>query len=65
MLRISMQELDTGQADQCIDELESYTYPDEISNNILKLAEAVTNLDPEETEHIAGIIIRQIEGLGN
>ena len=65
MLRISMQELDTGQADQCMDELESYTYPDEISNNILKLAEAVTNLDPEETEHIAGIIIRQIEGLGN
>lgn len=65
MLRISMQELDTGQADQCMDELESYTYPDEIRNNIIKLAEAVTNLNPEETDQIAGIITRQIEEFYN
>ncbi len=61
MLRISMQEMETSQADQCMAELQSYTYPDEISSNIIKLAEAVTNLDPEETDNITGIITRQIE----
>lgn len=60
MLRISMQEMDTSQADQYMASLKSYRYPDEISSNIIKLADAVTNLNPEETDRLAGVIIRQI-----
>lgn len=65
MLRASMQEMDTSQADKCMDGLESYKYPDEINSNIIKLADAVTNLNPEETDRIAGLITKQIEELNS
>lgn len=65
MLRISMQEMDTSQADQYMASLQSYRYPDEISSNIIKLADAVTNLNPEETDRLAGVITRQIGKLNS
>lgn len=60
MLRISMQEMDIDQADQLIGNLQTYKYPDEIEKNIRKLAEAVTNLDTEETNRLADLLIEQI-----
>lgn len=61
MIRLSMQEMDIDQADQLVGQLRTYEYPDEMEKNIGKLAEAVTNLDPEETERLAGILIGQME----
>lgn len=61
MLRLSMQEMDIDQADQLIGKLREYEYPQEIEQNIKKLAEAVTNLDAEQTESLAGELIRQME----
>ncbi len=60
MVRISMQEMDIDQADQLIEQLRGYEYSEEITQNIQKLAEAVTNLDPEETNHLADLLIEQI-----
>lgn len=60
MVRFSMQEMDIDQADQSVRQLRLYEYPEEIKQNIKKLAEAVTNLDVEETERLADVLIRQI-----
>ena len=60
MVRFSMQEMDIDQADQLIEQLRGYEYSEEITQNIQKLAEAVTNLDPEETNHLADLLIEQI-----
>ncbi len=57
MIRISMQEMDIDQADQLITQLQSYSYPEDIGQNIRELADAVTNLDPEEADRLAGLLI--------
>ncbi len=60
MVRLSMQEMDIDQADQLMEQLQAYEYPEEIGQNIRKLAEAVTNLDPEEAESLADLLIGQM-----
>ncbi len=61
MIRFSMQEMDIDKADLLIAELQTYKYSDEMANNIQKLAESVTNLDPDETDRIADQILEQIK----
>lgn len=60
MIRISMQEMDIDRADELMKQLRAYAFPEEIGQNIQKLAEAVTNLDPEETERLAGLLSGQL-----
>lgn len=57
MVRQSMQEMDIDEADRLVGELQAYEYPEEMGQDIRKLAEAVTNLDPEETDRLAGVLI--------
>lgn len=57
MVRISMQEMDIDQADQLIEQLQSYAYPEDMARNIRQLADAVTNLDPEEADRLANLLI--------
>ena len=59
MIRMSMEEMDIDQADELIGQLRAYEFPQEIDQNIRKLAEAVTNLDPEETDRLAKLLIEQ------
>ena len=40
-----------------------YNYPEGMESNMQKLAEAVTNLDAEEAERIAGLLDGQMAGL--
>lgn len=61
MVRFSMQEMDIDQADQLIGQLQTYQYPEEMEQNIKKLAEAVTNLNPEEADQYAAVLIRHLE----
>lgn len=61
MLRISMQDMDIDQADKLINQLKEYTYPDEIKQNMKKLAEAVNNLDADETDYLADLLSRQMQ----
>lgn len=61
MLRICMQEMDIDQADQLVGQLQEYEYPDEMSQNMRKLAETVTNLDSEEADRLADLLIEQME----
>ena len=61
MIRFSMQEMDIDQADQLIGQLQAYSYSDDIDFNIKKLAEAVTNLDPEEADRLADLLLNQIK----
>lgn len=61
MVRVSMQEMDIDQADQLVEQLRAYEYPKEINENIQKLAESVTNLDPEEADRLADLLIGQME----
>ena len=61
MIRFSMQEMDIDKADPLIAELQTYKYSDEMANNIQKLAESVTNLDPDETDRLADQILEQIK----
>ena len=60
MVRISMQEMDIDRADELMKQMRGYAYPKEIQQNILKLAEAVTNLDPEETDRFAKLLSEQM-----
>ncbi len=60
MLRFSMKEMDIDQADRLAGQLLEYKYPDKIAQNIRQLAEAVTNLDSEETERLAELLIGQM-----
>lgn len=62
MVRISMQEMDVDRADELMKQMREYTYPEEIGQNIKKLAEAVTNLNPEETDRIAVSLSEQMAG---
>lgn len=61
MVRVGMQEMDIDQADQAMGQLKEYAYPEAMEPNIQKLAEAVTNLDPEEAGRLAALLIRQME----
>ncbi|MCI9175465.1 MAG: response regulator [Lachnospiraceae bacterium] len=60
MVRISMEQMDIDQADQLMSQLQSYEYPEDIGKNMQKLAEAVTNLDPEEADRLADLLIGQM-----
>lgn len=60
MVRISMQEMEIDQADECMKQLRTYDFPAEIEQNIHKLAEAVTNLDLEETDRLANLLSEQM-----
>lgn len=60
MVRISMQEMDIDRADQVMGQLQTYEYPEEIEQNIRRLAEAVTNLNPEEADRLADLLIGQM-----
>ncbi len=60
MVRISIQEMDVDRADELMRQLRSYDFPEEIGQNIKKLAGAVTSLDPEETELFAGLLEGQM-----
>lgn len=60
MVRISMQEMDIDRADELMKQIREYDYPEEIRQNVLKLAEAVTNLNSEETERLAELLSEQM-----
>lgn len=60
MVRISMQEMDIDRSDGLMKQIREYAYPEGIRQNILKLAEAVTNLDPEETDRFAELLLGQM-----
>lgn len=57
MVRISVQEMDIDQADQLMGQLQAYEYSGETGQNIRKLAEAVTNLDIEETDRLVDLLV--------
>ena len=61
MINTSMEEMDIDQADQSVRQLQAYEYPEEIRQNIQKLAEAVTNLDLEETGLLTGLLTGQMK----
>ena len=63
MVRFSMQEMDIDQADQLVAQLKEYEYPDEMKENLQKLADAVTNLDPEEADRFGELLIEQLKQL--
>lgn len=60
MVRLSMEQMDIDQADQLMSQLQSYEYPKDMGRNIQKLAEAVTNLDLEEADRLADLLIGQM-----
>jgi len=60
MVRISMQEMEIDQADKWMTQLREYDYPPEIEQNIKKLAEAVTNLNVEESDRLAILLTKQM-----
>lgn len=59
MVRVNMQEMEFDAADEAVAQLRAYEYPKEIGANIQMLAEAVTNLDLEETDRIAALLLKQ------
>lgn len=61
MVRISMQEMDIDQADEQMERLLEYQYPQEMDGNIHKLKQAVTNLDPQEASQAADLLIGQLQ----
>lgn len=65
IIRLSMEEMDIDQADTALQELQSYQYSNEITQTIQKLAQAVTNLDSEETSQIANLLIQQLNTKNN
>ena len=64
MVRISMEEMDVDQADQLMGQLLEYQYPEETEQNIRWLAEAVTNLDPQEADRLTGLLMDRMEAGG-
>ncbi len=60
MVRFSMQEMEIDKADELIKQLREYDFPAEIEQNIQKLAEAVTNLDIEESDRLAVLLAGQM-----
>lgn len=49
--------MDIDQADQLMGQLQTYEYSGETGQNIRKLAEAVTNLDIEEADRLADLLV--------
>lgn len=64
MIRLSMQELDIDKADQLMEQLQAYEYPEETEEHIKRLAEAVTNLDSAEADACAEVLMGQLKSLG-
>ena len=62
MVRLSMQEMDIDHADELISQLRTYQYEKDLGENIQLLAEAVTNLDTEETGRLADLILQSLQG---
>ena len=62
MVRLSMQEMDIDHADELISQLRTYQYEKDLGKNIQLLAEAVTNLDTEETGRLADLILQSLQG---
>lgn len=62
MLRISMLDMDFDRADELMEELQSYEYPDGIGDCIRQLKIAVENLDSDEVSRIADLLIGQMNG---
>ncbi len=60
MVRLSIREMDIDGADQAVAELASYEYPQETEQNIRRLAAAVSDLDQEETERLADLLLEQM-----
>lgn len=60
MVRISMREMDIDRADELMRQLREFAYPEIIGQNVRMLAEAVTNLDPEETDRLADLLSEQL-----
>lgn len=60
MVRICMQEMDIDQADSLIHQLQTYQYSEQIEPILQNFAEAVTNLDLEEINRLADLLIEQI-----
>ena len=60
MVRLSMQEMEIDRADELMKQLHEYDFPAEIEQNIQKLAEAVTNLDIEESDRLAALLAEQM-----
>lgn len=60
MVRFSMQEMEIDRADELIKQLREYDFPTKIEQNIQKLAEAVTNLDIEESDRLAVMLAGQM-----
>ena len=60
MVRFSMQEMEIDRADELMKQLREYDFPAEIEQNIQRLAEAVTNLDIEESDRLAVLLAGQM-----
>ncbi len=61
MLRNCMQEMDIDQADQLMEQLRAYEYPDEIQQDMRKLADTVINLDIEEADRLVTLLTGKME----
>lgn len=62
MLRIAMDAMDFDVADEKMQMIYSYRYQDDVQKNVEILKTAVENLDPEQTETYAQIIMDQLSG---
>lgn len=60
MVRVSMREMDIDQADECMEQLRAYKFPEDIRENVKKLGEAVTNLDIEESDRLGILLTAQM-----
>jgi len=61
LIRQSMLEMDIDRADELMGELREYECPEELSQTIRSLAEAVTNLDADEADRLADLLIGQMQ----
>lgn len=56
-----MEEFDTDKADEVVQMLLQYSYPEKIGTGIKKLLQAVAEVDPDETARIVGALLEEIE----
>ncbi len=61
MLRFHMQELEIDKADQIMEQLQTYAYPEEAEQNLKKLMEAVTNLDATQADACIEVLMKQLQ----
>ena len=62
MLRINMENMDIDAADETMNQLKAYQYPAGQQEQIDALEAAVANLDGDETERLAGLMIASLNG---